>query len=96
MRDPAEGTTLTVAREMAHNIVTDVAHSTRTGAWRPAPRQAQDAAIAAALSARRRRGQESVKRGPDLLAALRDAGVVDAGGYKPDDHVRGRRGGAAR
>jgi dihydroxyacetone kinase-like predicted kinase len=26
-------------------------------------------------------GQESVKRGPQLLAALREAGVVDAGGY---------------
>jgi uncharacterized protein len=26
-------------------------------------------------------GQESVKRGPDLLAVLREAGVVDAGGY---------------
>ena len=26
-------------------------------------------------------GEESVKRGPDLLAVLRDAGVVDAGGY---------------
>ena len=26
-------------------------------------------------------GQESVKRGPELLAALREAGVVDAGGY---------------
>ena len=26
-------------------------------------------------------GQDSVKRGPDLLAVLRDAGVVDAGGY---------------
>src|SRR6202030_622916 len=26
-------------------------------------------------------GQESVKRSPELLAALRDAGVVDAGGY---------------
>ena len=28
-----------------------------------------------------RAGQDSVKRGPELLAALRDAGVVDAGGY---------------
>ena len=27
VRDPAEGTILTVAREMAHQIVTDVAHS---------------------------------------------------------------------
>ncbi len=26
-------------------------------------------------------GQESVKRSPELLAALREAGVVDAGGY---------------
>jgi dihydroxyacetone kinase-like predicted kinase len=26
-------------------------------------------------------GQDSVKRGPELLAVLRDAGVVDAGGY---------------
>jgi len=26
-------------------------------------------------------GQDSVARGPDLLAALRSAGVVDAGGY---------------
>jgi uncharacterized protein len=33
--------------------------------------------IAQALDA----GQESVSRGPDLLPVLRDAGVVDAGGY---------------
>ena len=26
-------------------------------------------------------GQESVQRGPELRAALRDAGVVDAGRY---------------
>src|SRR5205814_5249906 len=26
-------------------------------------------------------GHESVKRGPDLLPVLREAGVVDAGGY---------------
>ena len=26
-------------------------------------------------------GEQSVKRGPDLLPVLRDAGVVDAGGY---------------
>jgi len=26
-------------------------------------------------------GEESVKRGPDLLPVLREAGVVDAGGY---------------
>jgi len=81
VREPAEGTILTVAREMAHKIVADVAHS-------PDPRLApatepreQDSAIADALERAVVAGQESVKRGPELLAALRDAGVVDAGGY---------------
>jgi DAK2 domain fusion protein YloV len=83
VREPAEGTILTVAREMAHKIVTDVAHSEekslRLGpATEP---RTQDAAIATALERAVEVGQESVKRGPELLAALRDAGVVDAGGY---------------
>jgi fatty acid kinase len=82
VREPAEGTILTVAREMAHQIMTDVAHS--PGNLRLAPEtdsEAQDAAIADALERAIEAGQESVKRGPQLLAALRDAGVVDAGGY---------------
>jgi uncharacterized protein len=82
VREPAEGTILTVAREMAHQIVTDLAHSSEGQRLDPdaAPGQ-QDAAIAAALERAVTTGQESVKRGPELLAALRDAGVVDAGGY---------------
>ncbi len=82
VRDPAEGTILTVAREMAHKIVTDVAHSPESARLGPAtePRE-QDRAIAAALERAVTVGQESVKRGPELLSALRDAGVVDAGGY---------------
>jgi DAK2 domain fusion protein YloV len=82
VREPAEGTILTVAREMAHQIVTDLAHTPEGQRLDPdaAPAQ-QDAAIAAALERAVRTGQESVKRGPELLAALRDAGVVDAGGY---------------
>ncbi|MGH2860976.1 MAG: DAK2 domain-containing protein [Solirubrobacteraceae bacterium] len=82
VREPAEGTILTVAREMAHQIVTDLAHSPEGQRMDPdaAPGQ-QDAAIAAALERAVTTGQESVKRGPELLAALRDAGVVDAGGY---------------
>ena len=82
VRDPAEGTILTVAREMAHKIVTDVAHSPENPRLGPATEQSvQDAAIAAALASAVDAGQDSVKRGPELLAALRDAGVVDAGGY---------------
>ncbi len=82
VRDPAEGTILTVAREMAHKIVTDVAHSPDNPRMEPATeRSVQDAAIAEALASAVDAGQDSVKRGPELLAALRDAGVVDAGGY---------------
>jgi DAK2 domain fusion protein YloV len=82
VRDPAEGTILTVAREMAHKIVTDVAHSAENPRMGPgtAPPE-QDRAIAAALESAVHAGEDSVKRGPELLAALRDAGVVDAGGY---------------
>jgi DAK2 domain fusion protein YloV len=82
VREPAEGTILTVAREMAHRIATDVAHSPENPRLGPATEpQTQDKAIAAALESAVHAGQDSVKRGPDLLAALRDAGVVDAGGY---------------
>jgi fatty acid kinase len=82
VRDPAEGTILTVAREMAHKIVTDVAHSPENARLEPStgPRE-QDRAIAAALERAVAAGQASVKRSPELLAALREAGVVDAGGY---------------
>src|SRR6202011_4840314 len=82
VRDPAEGTILTVAREMAHRIATDVAHSPENPRLEPAtePRE-QDVAIAEALESAVAAGQESVKHGPERLAALREAGVVDAGGY---------------
>src|SRR5207302_1399984 len=81
-REPAEGTILTVAREMAHQIVTDVAHSPENPRLSPATQpEEQDDAIAAALEAAVAAGEDSVKRGPELLAPLRDAGVVDAGGY---------------
>jgi DAK2 domain fusion protein YloV len=82
VREPAEGTILTVAREMAHQIVSDVAHTAENARLAPATAAAeQDRAIAVALERAVQAGQESVKRSPELLAALRDAGVVDAGGY---------------
>ncbi len=82
VREPAEGTILTVAREMAHGIVGDIAHGRDAGRLGPATEPSeQDRAIAETLERAVAVGQESVKRGPDLLAALREAGVVDAGGY---------------
>jgi DAK2 domain fusion protein YloV len=82
VRDPAEGTILTVAREMAHQIVTDMAHTPGNPRLEPStePEQ-QDRAIAAALERAVHAGQDTVKRSPELLAPLREAGVVDAGGY---------------
>jgi DAK2 domain fusion protein YloV len=82
VREPAEGTILTVAREMAHSIAADVAHSEEGGRLAPATEpHEQDLAIAETLERAVSAGQESVKRGPELLAELRDAGVVDAGGH---------------
>jgi DAK2 domain fusion protein YloV len=82
VREPAEGTILTVAREMAHKIMTDVAHSPQDTRLGPATDPStQDIAIADALERAVATGQDSVKRSPELLAALREAGVVDAGGY---------------
>ncbi len=82
VREPAEGTILTVAREMAHGIMADVAHSEDAGRLGPAtePRD-QDLAIAKTLERAVEAGTDSVKRGPEMLAALREAGVVDAGGH---------------
>jgi DAK2 domain fusion protein YloV len=82
VREPAEGTILTVAREMAHSIVGDVAHDRDAGRLGPATEPTeQDRAIAETLERAVEVGEQSVKRGPEMLSALRDAGVVDAGGY---------------
>jgi uncharacterized protein len=82
VRNPAEGTILTVARVMAHRIAAENRGDPAGTALHPdATPETQDRAIAATLERAVDAGQESVKRGPELLAALRDAGVVDAGGY---------------
>ncbi len=82
VREPAEGTILTVAREMARQIATDVAHTAEDPRLAPGTEASeQDRAIASVLASAVIAGEHSVKRGPELLAALRDAGVVDAGGY---------------
>ncbi|HEX2015784.1 MAG TPA: DAK2 domain-containing protein [Solirubrobacteraceae bacterium] len=81
VRDPAEGTILTVVREMAHRVASELAHMPEPRLDPSAHPSDQDSAIAGVLERAVRAGEESVKRGPELLAVLRDAGVVDAGGY---------------
>ncbi len=81
VREPAEGTILTVVREMAHRIATELAHMQAPALGAEVDAAAQDDAIAQVLERAVEAGQTSVKRGPDLLPILREAGVVDAGGY---------------
>ncbi|MFL5846508.1 MAG: DAK2 domain-containing protein [Solirubrobacteraceae bacterium] len=83
VRAPAEGTMLTVMREMALAIASEIAHrphqETRLGA--EAPAEVQNELLASILEKAIIAGEESVKKGPELLPVLREAGVVDAGGY---------------
>jgi uncharacterized protein len=81
VRAPAEGTILTVVREMAHRVAGDLAHTPEARLAVDAPVDVQANAIAAILAGAVESGEESVKRTPDLLPVLREAGVVDAGGY---------------
>jgi hypothetical protein len=81
VRDPAEGTILTVVREMAHRVASDLAHAPESRLGPEASTAEQDEVIAHVIESALDAGQESVARGPDLLPILREAGVVDAGGY---------------
>jgi DAK2 domain fusion protein YloV len=81
VQQPAEGTILTVVREMARRVSHDLAHMGETRLGPDATDDQQDNLAAEVMERALEAGQESVKRGPDLLPALREAGVVDAGGY---------------
>jgi len=81
VREPAEGTILTVVREMATKVATELAHMKETRLGPDATDDQQDELAAEVIERALEAGQESVRRGPDLLPILRDAGVVDAGGY---------------
>ena len=81
VREPAEGTILTVVREMAARVASELAHTPGARLGSDAGVEEQDHVIADIIERALEAGQESVQRGPDLLPVLREAGVVDAGGY---------------
>jgi uncharacterized protein len=81
VREPAEGTILTVVREMAARVASEIAHMDDPRLHTRVDDDAQNAMIAEVLEAALRSGELSVARGPELLPILREAGVVDAGGY---------------
>jgi DAK2 domain fusion protein YloV len=83
VRDPAEGTMLTVFREMAHSIARQLAHleAEKQRLDRGVSDERQDEILAEVLEKAIEDGQRAVERTPEQLAALRESGVVDAGGY---------------
>ncbi len=83
VREPAEGTMLTVFREMAHSIARQLARLDAGKQRLPqgVPDELQDAVLAEILERAIEDGQRAVERTPEQLEVLRDSGVVDAGGY---------------
>jgi len=79
VREPAEGTILTVMADMATAVTAPLTELD------PMPPDAtpdeQNARIADLLEVAVIAGEESVRRGPELLPVLKAAGVVDSGGY---------------
>jgi len=83
VREPAEGTMLTVFREMAHSLARQLAHlekeKQRLGP--DADEAEQDAVLAEVLERAIKDGERAVARTPEQLEVLRESGVVDAGGH---------------
>jgi fatty acid kinase len=81
VREPVEGTILTVVREMGAQVASETARMPDARLAPDASADEQNAAIARVIVRALEAGERSVRRGPDLLPVLREAGVVDAGGY---------------
>jgi len=81
VRDPAEGTMLTAVRAMAHRVAQDLAHMDTQRLGPNAGASEQDELLAEVLERALEAAKDAVQKGPDQLAVLREAGVVDAGAY---------------
>ncbi|MBF6621364.1 MAG: DAK2 domain-containing protein [Patulibacter sp.] len=81
VRQPVEGTVLTVIREMAGAAAHAVAQLAPRDLGTPVDEDEQAIALAAVLGEAIAAGQRALDEGPELLAALKEAGVVDAGGF---------------
>jgi uncharacterized protein len=83
VREPAEGTMLTVFREMAHSLARQLAHleADKQRLGRDVGEEQQDAILAEVLERAIEDGERAVARTPEQLEVLRESGVVDAGGH---------------
>ncbi len=79
VRNPAEGTMLTVMADMAKAVGEQL--DQLPPMEDDATPDQQNARIADLLEVAVAAGEASVRRGPELLPALKQAGVVDSGGY---------------
>jgi uncharacterized protein len=81
VRDPAEGTMLSAIRAIARRVAHDLAHMDTQRLGPEATPEEQDELLAEVLEHALEAAKEAVDRGPEQLAVLREAGVVDAGAY---------------
>src|ERR1700709_775586 len=83
VREPAEGTMLTVFREMAHSLARQLAHleadKARLGS--DVDEAGRAGVLAEVLERAIAEGERAVARTPEQLEVLRESGVVDAGGH---------------
>ena len=74
VREPVEGTILTVAREMGVQVASDLARMPDARLPADASAEMQNTVIAVLVGRALEAGEGSLRRGPDLLPALRRAG----------------------
>jgi DAK2 domain fusion protein YloV len=95
IRNPVEGTMLTVAREMAHAVSKKLAHWEQHELPSEASDEQQNALLGAMLGAALEAAGDAVSHTPEQLDVLADAGVVDAGALGLAVIVRGAIAGLA-
>ena len=95
IRNPVEGTMLTVAREMAAAVSKKLAHWEQHELSPEASDEEQNALLGAMLAAALEAAGDAVSHTPEQLDVLADAGVVDAGALGLAVIVRGAIAGLA-
>ena len=83
VREPVEGTMLTVFREVAHSVtrqLTSLEAASQRLDHDTVTEEVQDQVLAHVLEQAMRDGEAAVARTPDQLPLLKENGVVDAGG----------------
>ncbi|MBJ7459372.1 MAG: DAK2 domain-containing protein [Thermoleophilaceae bacterium] len=81
VREPQEGTMLTVIREIASRVSQMVAHMDDASFPLDIDDDSQDVSLAGLIDGAVSAGETSVARSPELLPLLKESGVVDSGGY---------------